>query len=105
MVHRVHLTNLAQINPNIEPLFPQHRGQPDDFMHMLWLCPNLSTFKMSILKAFSEQFEIQFDHGPVCALSDLTSKESCALLPNKAYVVIAFITLPVRHLILLNCIS
>lgn len=47
-------------------------------------------------------FGTRFDPDPICALFGLTSKESRALLPIKASVVIAFTTLLARRLILLR---
>lgn len=69
-------------------------------MHMFWLCPNLSTFWLSIFKAFSKMFGTQLDPDPICALFGLTPEKSRAVLPAKAYVVIAFTTLLARRLIL-----
>lgn len=104
VLHRVHFTNarLAKIYPNLDPLCPRCRDQPADLNHMFWLCSSLSTFWTSILKAFSEIVEIQFDPDPVCALFSLTSYESRTSLPNKAHVIMAFTTLLARRFILLR---
>lgn len=102
VVHRVHFTRarLAKIYPNLDPLCPRCRGQPADLMHMFWLCPSLFTFWRTIFKAYSHMFGTRLDPDPVSALFGLTSKESLAVLPTKAHVVIAFTSLLARRLIL-----
>lgn len=47
-------------------------------------------------------FGIQFDPNPVCALFGLIPVEYKHILPNKAYIVIAFSTLLARRLIQLK---
>ena len=102
VVHRAHFTKarLAKIYPNANPLCPRCSGQPADLMDMFWRCPNLSTFLLSIFKAFSEMFGTQLDPDPICALFGLTPGETQIVLPAKAQVVIAFTTLHARRLIL-----
>lgn len=104
VVHRVHLTQarLARIYPNVEPFCPRCRGQPADLIHMFWLCPKLSSFWQDIFKAFSEMFGTQFNPNPISAVFGLIPEECRDLLPNKAYVIIAFSTLLARRLILLK---
>lgn len=88
VVHRAHYTNarLAKMYPNSDPLCPRCKGQPADLLHMFWLCPKLSTFWISIFKAYSEMFAAQFDPDPICALFGLIPEDFRARLPNKANV-------------------
>lgn len=102
IVLRVHLTGarLAKIFPNIDPSCPRCKGQPADYMHMFWSCPNLGTFWVNIFDAYSRIFQTDIAPNPICALFGFTPETN--LIKGKAYVIIAFTSLIARRLILLS---
>lgn len=97
VVLRAHLTKarLAKIFPDVNPLCPRCKGQPADYLHMLWSCPKLSTFWVSIFSAYSKMFQKYITPNPIWPLFGFTPHTYS--LKGKACVVIAFMSLIARH--------